>query len=92
VTKYRVVRRKKDYTILEVEPITGRTNQIRIHLAAIGHPLLGERVYAFRRDFKVKFRRVALHASGIRFTHPFTKEEMSFVSELPRDLEELVNG
>ena len=92
VTKYKVTRRMKDYTILEVEPVTGRTNQIRIHLAGIGHPVLGERVYAFRRDFKVKFNRVALHAGSLAFTHPVTKKRISFTSELPEDLEGLMKN
>jgi len=48
--------------VVKVEPITGRTNQIRIHFAKIGHPLVGEDKYAFRRDFELRFRRTALHA------------------------------
>ena len=86
VTKYKVLERKRDFTILEVEPITGRTNQIRIHLKSIGHPIVGERVYAFGKDFKLKFGRLALHASSIEFTHPITGKRMKFVSPLPEDM------
>ena len=52
----------KDFTVVKVMPITGRTNQIRIHFCKIGHPLVGEDKYAFRRDFALRFRRTALHA------------------------------
>ncbi len=90
VTRYRVLERKKGFSVLEVEPITGRTNQIRIHLKAIGHPVLGERVYAFRKDFKLHFKRVALHARKIKFTHPVTKKAFSFTSPLPEDMESLL--
>ena len=89
VTKYRVVSRKKGFTVVEVEPVTGRTNQIRIHFKEIGHPLVGERIYAFRRDFALRFKRAALHAGFISFLHPVTKERMRFVSPLPADLEAL---
>lgn len=86
-TRFKVLTRKKDFTILEVEPVTGRTNQIRIHMKEAGHPLLGERLYAFRKDFKLKARRLALHARHVGFTHPFTKEKMEFTSPLPGDME-----
>lgn len=90
ITKYRVLERRKDYSIVEAEPVTGRTNQIRIHFARIGHPILGERVYAFRKDFKLKFKRVALHAGVLEFMHPVTKKDMKFTSKLPEDLENLI--
>jgi len=86
ITRYKVVSRTKDFSVLEVEPVTGRTNQIRIHLADIGHPILGERIYAFRRDFKIRFNRVALHASRIEFAHPVTGAKMVFESPLPEDM------
>jgi len=89
ITKYRVIERKKDFTVIEVEPVTGRTNQIRIHFKEIGHPLVGETVYAFRRDFKLRFKRAALHAGFIAFIHPVTKERMQFISPLPEDMEAL---
>jgi 23S rRNA pseudouridine1911/1915/1917 synthase len=92
ITQYRVTGRRKDFTILEVEPITGRTNQIRIHLKGIGHPLVGESVYAFRKDFELKFKRVALHAHRLKFIHPVTKEALNFTSELPKDMEDFLKN
>lgn len=89
VTKYKVLEKRKNFTILEVEPVTGRTNQIRIHLKDMGHPLVGESVYAFRKDFALKFKRIALHAKEIEFTHPVTGERTKFSSPLPKDMEEL---
>jgi len=86
-TKYKVIERREDFTIVEAEPLTGRTNQIRIHFKEIGHPLVGESVFAFRKDFKLKFKRTALHASYIRFTHPVTKKPMDFSAPMPGDME-----
>ena len=87
VTKYKVLARRGDFTVLEAEPVTGRTNQIRIHFKEIGHPLVGESVFAFRKDFKLKFKRVALHAAYIRFVHPVTKKLLEFSSPIPGDME-----
>ncbi|MFA5143706.1 MAG: RluA family pseudouridine synthase [Candidatus Omnitrophota bacterium] len=91
VTRYRVLKRAGSLSVLEAEPVTGRTNQIRIHLKKIGHPIVGESVYAFRKDFKVRFKRVALHAAAIEFKHPVTGRAMKFTSPLPGDIEELIN-
>ena len=91
ITKYRVVSRKGTFSVLEAEPVTGRTNQIRIHLRKIGHPIVGERVYAFRKDFKLKFRRLCLHAARVEFKHPVTGEPLKFDSHLPDDIAALVN-
>src|SRR5208282_5109196 len=62
LTHYEVEEYYKNFTVVRVMPITGRTNQIRIHFAKIGHPLVGEDKYAYRRDFALRFRRTALHA------------------------------
>jgi 23S rRNA pseudouridine1911/1915/1917 synthase len=86
VTKYRVLERKAGFSIIEAEPVTGRTNQIRIHLKSIGHPIVGESVYAFRKDYKLRFKRVALHARKLEFTHPTTGQKMIFESPLPKDM------
>ena len=91
VTKYKVLEFRKDFSVVEVIPVTGRTNQIRIHFKQIGHPLVGERRFAFARDFNIKFRRVALHASDIEFTHPVSGKRMSFQAELPEDMREFLD-
>ena len=89
ITKYRVLARNNGFTVVEAEPVTGRTNQIRIHFTRLGHPLVGESVYAFRKDFKLRFRRAALHARAIEFTHPFTKARLKLEAPLPKDMETL---
>lgn len=86
ITKYQTTETRKDFTIIEAEPVTGRTNQIRIHFKAIGNPIVGESVYAFRKDYKLKFKRVALHAKRIEFKHPVTGENVIFDSPLPADM------
>lgn len=86
ITKFRVIERRKDFTIVQVEPVTGRTNQIRLHFRQLGHPLVGESVYAFRKDFKLKFKRTALHAKILEFDHPITGKRMNFDLPLPDDM------
>lgn len=91
VTRYTVLERHKNFSVIEAEPVTGRTNQIRIHFKDIGHPLVGESVYSFRKDFDLKFKRVALHAKYISFTHPVTKNRVEFFSEIPGDMKNLLD-
>lgn len=86
ITRFKVIERRKDFSILEVEPVTGRTNQIRIHFKELGHPLVGESVYAFRKDFRLKFKRVALHAKAVEFNHPVSGKRMRFDLPLPDDM------
>lgn len=90
LTQYRVLEFKKGFSVVEVVPLTGRTNQIRIHFKQIGHPLVGERRFAFARDFALKFRRAALHSAGLEFRHPRSGEWMSFQSDLPPDMGEFL--
>src|SRR4051794_38826479 len=73
---------------------TGRTHQIRIHLAEIGHPVLGDRVYRPRKAprFPIPVRRQALHARHLGFVHPVSGETLSVEAPLPVDLEELLAG
>jgi len=89
-TKYKVIQKKKDFTVVEVIPVTGRTNQIRIHFKQIGHPIVGETKYAFRRDFKLRAKRLCLHARSLEFTHPKTQKRISLDIDLPEDLEEFL--
>jgi 23S rRNA pseudouridine1911/1915/1917 synthase len=92
VTKYRVLQRRGAFTVIEAEPVTGRTNQIRIHMKAIGHPLVGEAVYAFRKDYKLRFKRAALHAKRIEFVHPASGKKMSFESPLAADMADFLKA
>lgn len=92
ITKYKLLQRRNGYSIIEFEPTTGRTNQIRIHFKMIGHPLLGERKFAFGKDAKVKFKRMALHAAKIQFRHPVNKNILSFSLRLPDDMNRLVGS
>lgn len=84
-TEYRVLEHLTQHTLVEAEPVTGRTHQIRIHFASIGHPLAGDRVYGFRKQ-RLPLRRQFLHAARIAFTLPSSGEPVEFTSELPDDL------
>ena len=92
ITKYKLLQRRKYYSIIEAEPSTGRTNQIRIHFKIVGHPLLGERRFAFGKDFKIKFRRLALHASEIQFRHPLSDKVLTISLRLPDDMNRLIGS
>ena len=75
----------KGMSFLEIRPVTGRTHQIRVHLAAVGHPLAGDSRYGRRRE-QPKFPRLFLHAHRLSFLHPGTGEKVEFISELPAEL------
>jgi 23S rRNA pseudouridine1911/1915/1917 synthase len=90
VTKYKVIQRRQDFTLVEVMPLTGRTNQIRIHFKEIGHPVVGETKYAFRRDFKLRAKRLCLHAKILEFIHPVAKKHINLSIDLPEDLKEFL--
>ncbi len=88
-TRYRVrARYDRPYPVseLEVELETGRTHQIRVHLASIGHPVVNDARYGHRRDERLAEGRVALHASALVFTHPRTGEPVRVTRDLPADL------
>jgi len=90
VTHYRIKERYKGYTFLIVQPKTGRKHQIRVHLAHLGHPIAGDKLYGFK-DQKIPrgLKRQFLHAHSLQLTMPdgTTKE---FTSELPEDLQEVL--
>lgn len=92
ILDYRVLEQKKFWSLVNIEPVTGRMHQIRVQFARIGHPLLGERIYAFARDFEVKFRRLALHAEGISFSHPLKGKIISLSASLPLDMRKLLDN
>jgi 23S rRNA pseudouridine1911/1915/1917 synthase len=84
-TEYRVVKYLDGYTLLEIVPETGRTHQIRVHLAAIGFPVVGDATYGVRSPH---LSRQFLHACRLGFRLPSTGEYVEFTSELPPDLEQ----
>ncbi|MBI5361719.1 MAG: RluA family pseudouridine synthase [Planctomycetes bacterium] len=90
-TRYRTLSSFPAATELEIDLVTGRYNQIRLHAAHAGFPLVGERKYARGKDAVVRFksRRVALHAWRLAFEHPRTRRDLEIEAPLPRDLVEL---
>ena len=89
VTHYRVLQRFKHYTYVECVLETGRTHQIRVHMASIGHPLLGDEVYGRRSD-KYKCEGQCLHAMTLGFHHPRTGEYIELNAPLPPYFEHLL--
>lgn len=88
-THYSVQEELSDFTLLEIRPVTGRTHQIRVHLAASGHPVVGDSRYG-RRKSKIKCPRLFLHASSLSFIHPDKDEKVAFTSPLPGDLKKFL--
>ncbi|MBL7081394.1 MAG: RluA family pseudouridine synthase [Candidatus Omnitrophica bacterium] len=82
-TRYEVMRGRRDFSIVKVYPKTGRKNQIRLHFKMIGHPIVGEDRFSFRRDFALRAKRLCLHAQNLEFYHPVTKRLISLRTESP---------
>jgi len=82
-TEWKVMERLKGATYLDVHLLTGRTHQIRVHMHSIGHPLLGDRIYAPNIKTSVHIPRLMLHAYSLAFTHPTTGERMEMTAPLP---------
>ena len=89
VTHYEVIERYNNTTLIKCILETGRTHQIRVHMASIGHPLIGDPLYGFKKQ-KFKLEGQMLHAKILGFIHPTTKEYMEFSSELPGYFQELI--
>jgi 23S rRNA pseudouridine1911/1915/1917 synthase len=98
VTHWKRVTLLKDAALVEAKLETGRTHQVRVHMASIGHPLIGDPVYgrAGKTHGKILkelgFCRQALHAAELGFTHPVTKRGLSFSSPMPTDMQELMRA
>jgi len=86
-TYYRTIKRYKDFSLLSLEPFTGRTHQLRVHLDFIGHPILGDDKYGRNNEFS----RLALHAKKIKFVHPKTGKFVEVSAPIPREFRELLN-
>jgi len=98
LTLYRIKKKYNGFTLLEAEPKTGRTHQIRIHLASVGHPLAYDRVYGTRQPLILEdngviktFKRLTLHAGEIIFTYWKTGKSLVLKAEMPADLKEIVD-
>lgn len=95
VTHYRLISPLREAAMIECRLETGRTHQVRVHMTSIGHPLLGDPVYGRTRPAhrdclkRLGFARQALHAAELGFVHPVSKENLSFKSALPYDMQEL---
>jgi len=95
VTHFQLVTRLREAALIECRLETGRTHQVRVHMTSIGHPLLGDPVYGRTRTVhrdvlnQLDFKRQALHAAVLGFIHPVSKENLSFKSAVPSDMQEL---
>lgn len=93
LTHYRVIKRFPRFTLLEVEPRTGRTHQIRVHLSSIGHPVVGDTLYGAPGNLRLGHReektlpRTFLHASTLEFQHPTSGQTLRLHAPLPVDLD-----
>lgn len=89
VTHYRVLERYEDSSLLSIVLETGRTHQIRVHMAHLGHPLLGDELYGGSQE---RIKRHALHAYKIKMLHPIENSMLNFAAELPIDMLNIVKG
>ena len=102
VSIYKIRKRFESFTLLDVRIKTGRTHQIRVHLAHINHPIVGDETYNAGRDNQIMdaqlrkavndLDRFFLHAEKISFTHPVTKEKMEFEQPLPTELKDMLES
>jgi 23S rRNA pseudouridine1911/1915/1917 synthase len=90
VTHFKVLKRLCECTVLDVRPETGRKNQIRLHFKALGHPLVGESKFIFRKDFSLRAKRLCLHSGSLEFVHPVTKKNIQVQCPLANDMEKFL--
>lgn len=88
LTKYKVIRKFKDFTLAEFQIMTGRTHQIRVHCKAIGHPLLGDTLYGNIPTARIN--RQALHSHTVTFTHPVSGARVTLKAPLPQDMRQVL--
>ena len=89
ITHYKVLKRKTDFDIVECILETGRTHQIRVHFAYLGHSLLGDTLYGTSSSL---INRQALHAYEVEFTHPLSKKKVKYITTVPEDLNKLMEN
>ena len=89
ITHYKVLKRKTDFDIVECILETGRTHQLRVHFAYLGHSLLSDTLYGTSSSL---INRQALHAYGVEFTHPLSKKKVKYIATVPEDLNKLMEN
>ena len=95
-TRFRVAGSEAGRTLLEAQPITGKTHQIRVHMASLGHPVVGDTLYGAAREIRgktggnVSLPRNFLHAAEMQFAHPHTGKALSFACPIPEQLSEFL--
>ncbi len=88
-TQYKVLNESKKYSLLEIQLLTGRKNQIRVHLSELGHPVAGDTKYG---EVKKNTKKLMLHAASLTIIHPHSKEKMTFEAKVPAYLEYLIKS
>ncbi|MCK5451580.1 MAG: RNA pseudouridine synthase, partial [Candidatus Omnitrophica bacterium] len=88
-TGYKVLKESKDFSLIKIDLLTGKKNQIRVHLSEQGHPVVGDKKYG-RAEKDIK--RLALHAASISIVHPHTKEKLTFKTKVPGYFKSLIDG
>lgn len=88
-TEFKVIKRGNNLTQLEAYPMTGRTHQIRVHLSALGYPILGDKLYGAKDNNLIN--RPALHACSLTIVHPITGKKTTFTSVPPIDYQDVLN-
>ena len=92
VTDYRVLRSFPDFALVELTLHTGRTHQIRVHMAHIGHPIVGDATYGRARKTDISVARPLLHAYKLGFTHPQSEQFMEFEAPAPEEMTKITGG
>lgn len=89
ITHYRLIENRNNFCIVEFKLETGRTHQIRVHSAYMGHPIVGDTLYG---NYNSQINRQALHAYKIKFIHPITKKAVEYISDIPSDMKKLIDN
>jgi len=91
ITELELIKNFSDYSYVKLKPFTGRTHQLRVHCAYLGHPILGDTIYGDRFKCKKIFERHLLHAYRLSFKHPLTNEQLDLEAPLPADFKKMTD-
>lgn len=89
ITNYKKITNNKEYSLISINILTGRKNQIRVHMHDINHPIVGDKKYGSKKN---PIRRMCLHANYLKFYHPILKKELEITSDYPKIFDNLVNN